>query len=151
MKKKEVVKTIILTSIIGILLLIVGLAERGNFSINKVYQVYLNGNKLGIIANSEELYALINEEQKDIKETYHVSNVYPPNGFIVKEHQTYNAKITSAKDIYEKIKDEDDFTIEGYTIKIKFNSEEKEDITLYVLNREIFESAMKSVVTSFID
>lgn len=151
MKKNDAIKTVILTSIIGILLLIIGLSERNSTSINKVYQVYLNGNKLGIIEDSDELYALINEEQKDIKETYNVSNVYPPNGFIVKEHQTYNAKITSAKDIYEKIKDEDDFTIEGFTIKIKFNSEEKEDITLYVLNREIFENAIKSVVTSFID
>ncbi len=151
MKKNDLIKTIIITSIIGILFLIVGIRERNYNQAEKVYQVYLHGYKLGLIKSSEELYALINEEQKDIKDTYEVSTVYPPNGFEIKECQTYSENIISAKEIYEKIKDEDDFTIEGYTIKIKFDEEEKEDIILYVLNREIFEEAIKSVVTAFVD
>ena len=124
LKKKDVTKTILITSIIGVLFLIIGLTDRNFNYASKVYQVYLNGNKLGLIKNQEELYALINEEQKDIKDAYEVETVYPPNGFVVKEYNTYNEKITSAKDIYEKIKDEDDFTIQGYIIKIKFNEEE---------------------------
>lgn len=151
MKKKDITKTIIITSIIGVLFLIIGFTNRNYSYANKVYQVYLNGTKLGLIKNQDELYALINEEQKDIKEAYDVATVYPPNGFVIKEHQTYDETITSAKDIYEKIKDADDFTIEGYVIKIKFNEEEKEDITIYVLNKEIFEEAINSVITSFVD
>ena len=104
MKKTEITKTTIITGIIGILFLIVGLTNRNFEQAKKVYQVYLNGNKLGLIENREELYALINEEQKDIKEIYNVSDVYPPNGFIIKEYQTYNKNVVSAKEIYEKIK-----------------------------------------------
>ena len=151
MKKNDVTKTIIITSIIGVLFLIVGFSNRNFNYAQKIYQVYLNGNKLGLIKDKEELYALINEEQKDIKEAYDVSNVYPPNGFIIEEYQTYDNNVRSAKEIYEKIKDEEDFTIEGYIVKIKFNNEEKEDITLNVLSKEIFEESLKSVITAFVD
>lgn len=151
MKKKEKIKTVLITMGLVILFMGIGFTERAYNNANKVYQVYLNGTKLGLIENQDELYALINEEQKDIKETYNVDTVYPPNGFEIKEYRTYNQQITSAKEIYNKIKDADDFTIEGYTVKIKFNDKEKEDITLYVLNQEIFENALHSVVTAFID
>ena len=150
MKKKEITKTTIITGIIGILFLIVGLTNRNFEQAKKVYQVYLNGNKLGLIEIRVELFALINEEQKVIIAIYNVSDVYPPNGFIIKEYQTYNKNVVSAKEIYEKIKNQEDFTIEGYIVKIKFNSEEKEDITLNVLNREIFEEALTSVITAFV-
>lgn len=151
MKRKDLIKTIIITSMIGILFLIIGITNRNYSQAKKVYQVYLNGYKLGLIASQEELYALINEEQKDIKNNYDVETVYPPNGFEIEEYQTYDENITSAKEIYEKIKDEDDFTIEGYTVKIKYNSEEKEDITLYVINKEIFEKAIVNVITAFVN
>lgn len=151
MKKQEKIKTIFITMGIVVLLMFVGFNERSYNNAHKVYQVYLNGTKLGLIENQEELYSLINEEQKDIKENYNVANVYPPNGFEIKEYHTYNKDITSAKDIYDKIKDEDDFTIEGYTVKIKFNSDEKEDITLYVLEQSTFEEALKNVINAFVE
>ncbi len=153
MKKSELTKTIIVTTIIGILLLIVGLTKRDFDYAKKVYQVYLNGNKLGLIESQKELYDLINEEQKGIKETYEVENVYPPNGFVVKEYNTYDNEITTAKEIYETIKDKDDFTVEGYTIKIKFNDieEDKQDITLHVLDENVFKDALTNVVTAFVD
>lgn len=151
MKKKELTKTILITSILGVFLLVVGLANRNFEYAKKVYQVYLNGNKIGLIENSKELFALINEEQKEIKETYSVENVYPPNGFVIKEYNTYEDNVVSAKEIYEKIKNQDDFTVEGYTIKIKFNDEEKEEITLNVLDENVFKEALISVVTAFVD
>lgn len=151
MKKKDKINTILITMAIVILFIGIGFSERNYNEARKVYQVYLNGNKLGLVADKEELYSLINEEQKDIKESYNVSTVYPPNGFEIKEYQTYDTNIISAKEVYEKIKDEDDFTIEGYTIKIKYSEEEKEDITLYVLKQEIFEESLKNVITAFVD
>lgn len=151
MKKIETTKTILLTSIVGVLLLIIGLATRDFEPAKKVYQVYLNGNKLGLIESQKELYALINEEQKEIKETYHVDNVYPPNGFVIKEYNTYNKNVTTAKEIYETIKDKEDFTVEGYIIKIKFNKEEKEDLILNVLEENVFKDALTNVVTAFVD
>ncbi len=153
LKKEDIIKTVILTTMIGIFLLVVGLTTRDFDYAKKVYQVYLNGNKLGLIESQEELYALINEEQKEIKETYQVDNVYPPNGFVVKEYNTYDQNIVSAKEIYDTIKDKDDFTVEGYTIKIKFNEteEKKEDITLYVLDENVFKDALTNVVEAFVD
>lgn len=151
MKKEDITKTVILTSIIVVLLFIVGLAQRDFNYAKKVYQVYLNGNKLGLIEDKNELYALINEEQKEIKDIYNVSNVYPPNGFVINEYNTYSEKLITAKEVYETIKDKEDFTLLGYTIKIKFNEDEKKDITLYVLDEEIFKEALINVVTAFID
>ncbi len=151
MKKIDIIKTVLITSIVGVILLIVGLTSRDFEYAKKVYQVYLNGTKLGIIENKEELYALINEEQKEIKDTYHVQNVYPPNGFVIKELNTYDANITKAKNIYDAIKDKDDFTVEGYTVRIKFDEENKEDLILYVLSEDVFKNALINVITAFVD
>lgn len=154
MKKSEKTKTMIITGIIAVLLLIIGLTTRDFDYAKKTYQVYLNGNKLGLIESKDELYALINEEQKAIKETYNVENVYPPNGFVIREYNTYDENVTSAKNIYDIIKDQEDFTVKGYTIKIKFEEseeEQKEDITLYVLDENVFKDSLKNVVTAFID
>lgn len=151
MKKNETIKTIIITSIIGILFLIIGLADRSYNYAQDYYQVYLNGEKIGLITNENQLYDLINEEQKDIKEAYNVSNVYPPTGFDIEKCATYSEDIADVKTVYNKIKDADDFTIEGYTVKIKFPNNEKSDITLYVISKEIFEQAIKNVITAFVD
>ena len=150
MKKEELIKTGIITGIIGLLFLIIGLQSRDYNYAKKVYQVYLRGYKLGLIAEASELYKLINEEQKDIKDTYQVQTVYPPNGFKIEEVATYSDNVTTAKEIYEKIKDEDDFTIEGYTVTIKFLDKEKKDIVLNVINQEVFKKALENVVTAFV-
>ncbi len=151
MKKKEVTKTIILTCIIGVILLIIGLASRNFDYAGKFYQIYLNGNKLGVIQSKEELYALINEEQKEIKDMYHVQNVYPPSGFEIREYITYNDTLTTAQEIYETIKDKESFTVEGYTIKIKFKDDKNKELYLNVLDENIFKEALTNVVTAFID
>ncbi len=151
MKTREKIKTIIFASIIIILFIITGISNR-NYKIAKsYYQVYLNGDKIGLIADKDELYNLINEEQKDIKDTYQVSTVYPPNGFNIEEYKTFNENISDVQSVYEKIKDADDFTIEAYKVKIKSPDKEKKDITLNVLNKEVFEEALKNVVTAFIN
>ena len=151
LKKNDIVKTVLMTCIIGVLIFIVGLTTRDFDYAKKVYQVYLNGTKLGLIESKEELYALINDEQKEIKEEYKVENVYPPNGFVIKEYNTYDENITTAKNIYDTIKDKDDFTVEGYTIKIKSNEEGKEDLTIYVLDEQVFKNALLSLITAFVD
>lgn len=151
MKKEDKIKTALIASIIGILLLIFGSMHRDYNVAKNYYQVYLNGEKIGLIADETELYKLINEEQKDIKDTYNVSTVYPPNGFNIEECATYNENIIDVKTVYNKIKDADDFTIEGYTVKIKFQDENTEDLTLYVLNEEVLTEAINNVITAFVD
>jgi len=124
-----------------------------------VYQVYLDGEKVGLVNNQEELFQLINEEQNDIKEKYNVDSVYPPNGFEIKEFITYDEKISSAEVIYNQIKEKGDFTIKGYIITInkpiEAKEEGEEDIVeksyIYVLDENIFKEALEKVVTAFIN
>ena len=151
MKKKELIITVFLTCLFIVLLIIIEYDKTTITYAENYYQVYLNGDKIGLIANEEELYDLINDEQKDIKDSYNVSNVYPPNGFSIEQHKTYDEDITDVKTVYNKIKEADDFTIEGYIVKIKPVDSDKKEITLYVLNQEVFESALTNVVTAFVE
>ena len=151
MKTKDKIITAILCVLILIFLILFGSENYKNENPKNVYQVYLNGQKMGLIADSDELLNLINEEQKGIKEKYDVKNVYPPVGFEVVKYTTYNENITEASKIYDKIKDQDDFTIEGYQITITSASEEKKDIVINVLDEQIFKDALKKVVIAFVD
>ncbi len=151
MKKNEKIKIVILTSIIAVLTFIGGLSNREYNFASRIYKVYLNGEELGTIASSDELYNLIDEEQQDIKNVYEVDKVYPPNGFNIEEYDTYNDQVGSAEAIYNKIKDAEDFTIEGVSVKIKFVDEEKPDLIIYVKNEEIFKEALTDVVTAFVN
>lgn len=151
MKKKDKIITAILCMVIFIFLIIFDINKYKDENPKHVYQVYLNGQKMGLIADSEELLALINEEQKDIKEKYNVNNVYPPLGFEVVKYITYDDDIIEASKIYDKIKDQDDFTIEGYQITITSSSENKDDIVINVLDEKIFKNALKKVVTAFVN
>ncbi len=119
-----------------------------------VFQVYLNGEKIGLVDDKEELLNLINEEQQEIRASYHVNQVYPPNGFDIEEYVTYNEKIASANNIYQKIKEKSDFTVEGYvvTITTPANENEEEKVTyIYVLDEDVYKEAEYRFVTTFVD
>lgn len=149
MKTKDKVITILICSIIAVLMIVIEITSHEYAKPKSVYQVYLNGEKIGLINDSEELFSLINEEQKDIKQQYNVSNVYPPLGFEVEKYTTYDENITTAQNIYEKIKNQDDFTIEGYQITIS-NEDDDKDIVINVLDEDVFKNALKDVVVAFI-
>ncbi len=151
MKNKEKIITILLTTGITVLLLFIGIIHRDYNVASNYYQVYLNGEKIGLITNEDELYRLINDEQKDIKDTYNVSTVYPPNEFAIEACNTYETNIKNVEDVYEKIKEADDFTIEGIRVRIKSPEENKEDLIFYVLNEEVFKKAITNVVLAFVD
>lgn len=118
--------------------------------VGNVYQVYLDGEKIGLIDSKEKLYNLINNEQVEIKEEYNVNQVYPPKGFQIIKTNTYNKELSTVEEVYESIKEEKEFTIKGYTITIRKAEEEAEPIYIYVLNRDIFEQAINNVVNTFI-
>lgn len=115
-----------------------------------IYQVYLDGEKIGLIDSKTELYSLINKEQVEIKDKYKVDQVYPPKGFKIIEKDTYNENITTVENVYEEIKNQKQFTIKGYTITIKSDLEGTEPIFIYVLDEQIFEDAVYNVITTFI-
>ena len=150
MKLKEKVITTLISLIIICIYVIV---NRYNVMINKInksYNVYLNGEIIGVIDNKDELYNLINEKQQDIKDKYHVSNVYPPNTLKVLDNYSYVDKIDSALNIYEKIEKNGDFTIYGYEVKVT-NIDNDKEFNIYVLDKNVFYDAVKQFVLSFVD
>ena len=149
MKIKDKIVTIIMCLIVLIFLVVLSNTAKYD-NAKDVYQVYLNGQKMGLIANADELYNLIDEEQKDIKSKYKVNKVYPPVGFEILEYTTYDNNITNVDKIYDKIKDKEDFTIEGYKVSIVNEEDHKKNITINVLDKKLFKKALKNVVTAFI-
>lgn len=154
MNTKEKIITVLITGVTIFIMIILGFQNHLKDTSKEVYQVYLDGQKLGLIENQEELLNMINEEQSDIKNKYGVDKVYPPNGFEITKYKTYDDTITKASEIYNKVKDNGDFTIKGYTITItKSESEEQKEqkIHLYVLDQQVFKDALEKVITAFVD
>ena len=119
----------------------------------EVYRVYLKGKSLGLIENKEKLEQYIDREQEKIKNKYKVDKVYAP------EEITYQEKISTTKQIYDKLADLESFTINGYAIKIKgidtVNEQGEKvkgvDQTIYVLDKDVFTKAMDKTIRSFVN
>lgn len=148
MQKKE---GIILT-LIGLVTAVILFALSGITSekddINLLYQIYLNGETIGYINDKNELYNLINEKQKEIKNKYSVKNVYPPNDFEITKLLTYNNKVDDIDSIYDKIEKVDSFTIKGYVVNVTL---EDNTFSFNILDKEIFNKAINSFVLAFVD
>ena len=132
------------------------------------YRVYLEGKSLGLITSKDELNDYINKQQEKLKEQYKVDTVFIPNDIDVVKDVTYDNNFSTIEEIYNKINEVSPFTIKGYRVKIDRSntqnyrgdeqSEEeqekaknKEDIiSINILDRQLFEDAMKSVVLSFV-
>lgn len=144
----------IITAIISILILIVYIInEKYGYKYvdaSKAYQIYLNGKEIGLIQDRDALYTLINKEQQTIKDDYKVDYVYPPDGLDIVETKTFDDSFMGVNEIYKKIEDADDFTVKGYIITIKPKSQEKENLVINVLDKKVFEDALKKFVLSFI-
>ncbi len=148
----------LVVAIIGIVILILGvfsIKDKPNYYPKQVYQVYLDGQKMGLIANKDELLALIDDEQQDIKDKYKVQNVFPPTGFDIQEYITYDEKISTASEIYKKIQDASDFTIEGYIVTITKPSTDENTpevkTKIQVLDEQVFKDALENLVKTFVD
>lgn len=153
---KNKIVSVLIVLIISTFIFVVSFGKKNYSNANEVYQVYLNGNKIGMIANDKDLYDLINDRQKEIKEKYNVKNVYPPNGFDIVKSYTYDDMINDVDEIYDQIEKEDDFTIKGYTITIHKTEVDEEtgkvpdDIVIHVTSKKIFDEAIKNFVYSFV-
>ena len=79
---KNKIISFLIVAIVGIGLFLVAFTKKNYSKANEVYQIYLNGEKIGLITDKDDLYDLINERQLEIKEKYGVSKVYPPNGLM---------------------------------------------------------------------
>lgn len=115
--------------------------------INEFYQVYLGGQKIGLIYSKDELYNLIDKEQEGIKKKYNVDKVYPPEGLDVEKVLTYKTNLKTAEQIYNEINDIDPFTIEGYEVTVKKDDKKNK---FYILHKEDLDAAVRNTVLSFI-
>lgn len=150
-KKKISIGSILLALIINAFTIYMCLIfEPVERKINDCYQVYLSGKKIGLIKSKEELYDLIDSEQKEVKEKYGVNKVHSPQGLEVQNIKTYKTNLLTAKEVYEKIKDIEPFTIEGYEVKIKAKSEGEDDKKIYILNKDDLDEAVKNTVLAFV-
>ena len=59
----------------------------------EVYQVYLNGDKIGLIKSKDKFLNMIDTEQEALRNQYGVDKVYPPDGLDIKKLYTYNDDI----------------------------------------------------------
>ncbi len=150
MNKKGIILTVLITLLVTILMTISFISHDSFESPSSIYQVYLDGEKIGIIDSKEDLYNLINQEQTEIKEEYDVEQVYPPKGFQIIKQNTYNEQISTVSEIYDAIKDEKQFTIQGYVITIKNKVDGGEPTYIYVLDQKVFEDAIYNYIITFI-
>ena len=151
MNFKQKIITFLIAMIIGVSLFIFSFTKDKMEQATSVYQIFLNGESIGTIVNKKELYQLIDDNQKAIKEKYDVNNVYPPNSFEIIEKYTYDTNLTSANDIYSKIEELEDFTIKGYQVNIKPTDKEKDPIIINVTKKEVFENAIRKFILAFVD
>ncbi len=139
---------------------IIGLNDYSN-NPRQLYKVYLAGKPLGIINSKTELEEYIDTKQEQLKNKYKINKVYAPNDLRIMKEITYDKNISTVEDIYKKIeeiKGSASFTIDGYKITIEGLSKQdenekikKEDITFYVLDKNVFEKAVRNTITAFID
>lgn len=115
--------------------------------INEFYQVYLGGQKIGLINSKDDLYNLIDKEQEGIKKKYNVDKVYPPEGLEVEKILTYKTNLKTSEQIYDEINDIDPFTIEGYEVTVKKGDKKTK---FYILHKKDLDEAVKNTVLSFV-
>ncbi len=154
------IKTIVTTVVAVIISAIILLYSPSTKALEPkpVYRVYLAGKSIGLIEDKDALEQHIDTEQENLKEQYDVSKVYAPEDLKIVQDITYDEKISTTQEMYEKIKDVEPFTIKGYAITIKgvevmTETEEKTmtpDQTIYVLDKEVFENAMDRTIRSFV-
>ena len=148
MHHKNIIITILITLIAGVILFLSNMTDKILAPANNKYQVYLHGEKIGVIDNENELYELIDKSQTSIKEKYDVSNVYPPTDLKIVAMNTYDTRSDSINEVYNKIEKVDDFAVKGYTMTIK---KEDSEIKVHVLDKEVLKEALINFVNSFLD
>jgi len=124
----------------------------------EVYRVYLEGKSIGLIESKEDLENYINEQQQHLKELYNVDKVYIPQDIDIVKDITFDEKILTIRQIYDKIKDITPFTVNGYKITIEGVEEiveaGKTIITpseiIYVLDKDLFTTCVDKTIRSFI-
>ena len=146
---------IIIFSIASIFLL--GFKLTTNKNPTELYNVYLEGEKIGTVKSKNDFETYINKQEESLKEKYKVSKIYTPKGVEIKKIVTYNQKYDSNEKIYNLLVKEQNFTLKGTIINIEKEelSEDEEtkkiETTINVTSKDIFDEAIVNIVKAFID
>jgi len=144
------ISMVLFICILSLSIFLLGFNKTENKVPQTVYNVYLDGKIIGTIESQESFESYINEKEEEIKKKYKVDNIYTPNGVEIKKIMTYDPKIITNENIYNKLIKLKKFTIKGITVTIEAE-EDKEPIVINVLNKEIFDEALNSTIKAFLD
>lgn len=147
------VSYVIVIILLGMLVFGLGFTSFQRMTPIQVFQVYIDGEVIGVVSSKVEFENYINQQEEAIKKKYGVDKVYMPNGVMIKSVTTYNSKIDTNGDVYKKIVGLKQFTIKGTMITIR-NDEAKEEEKvkyIYTLNKQIFDDAVVELIKSFVD
>ncbi len=168
-KEKRVTIGLIISTglLIGlvIFLVVINFESLQNKTPNERYTVYLSGKMIGVVESDNEFNNYINLQEEKLKEKYKVDTIYAPKGVEIRKVLTYDNKFDSNEEIYNLLVNSENFTIKGQVINIVKEEEvvkEDEDgnevaekvekvTTINVLNKEIFDEAMESIVKAFVE
>lgn len=138
------------------LIFFIGFNGKRNYDVpNQLYQVYMDGEVIGVIEEKDDLLNMINEKQSSIKKKYKVDEVHVPNGLEIKSIVTYDGRINTISEIYDKITALKDFTVKGYEINVVKSDDDGnqvgEPLKIYVLDKKCFENAIDNLVETFVN
>lgn len=150
MHRKWTISMVFLTIIVSLSIFLLGFNDKEKGIPQTVYNVYLDGKIIGTIESEDLFEEYINKKEEQIKKIYKVENVYTPNGVEIKEVITYNPKLSTNETIYNEIIKLKKFTVKGVIVTIK-GIEGKNNKTIKVLSKEIFDKALNNTINAFVD
>lgn len=154
---------IVVLTISSLLLVKFGIYD--NKEPNELYAIYLGGEKIGTVKSKDDFNDYINEQEEKIKDKFGVDKIYTPKGVEIKKVITYKDDSDTNEKIYKRLVSSENFTVKGYVIEIKKESEEfiKDDdgkevvdvvekvTTINVLDKDIFKESIVEIVKAFVD
>lgn len=127
---------------------------------SEIYAVYLGENLIGNVKSGDEFNNYINLQEDKLKTKYNVDTIYAPRGVEIRKVVTYDDKYDSNEKIYNLLVDSENFTVKGYVVQIKSESEVETDdgkienkeniLNINVTDIYMFDEAIKNIVGAFI-
>lgn len=122
---------------------------------NEMYAIYLEGKKIGTVKSKDSLNEYINLQEEQLKNEYNVNEIYTPKGVEIKKIITYSNKTNTNEEIYKLLVSSENFTIKGIVVEItkegKEDKDQKEVITINLLNKELFDKSIVDIVKAFVN
>lgn len=144
MKKSLVFLILIITTIAT---LILNFNVRNSQQSQIYYNVYFDGNKIGVISSKDQLLSYIESKQEQIRNNLSVSNVYIPNGINIERVVGYIEDIDSIEKVYNEMGKYADFTVDAVQVTIRNDDSVNK---FYITDRNLLDSAIESVIKTFV-